>query len=374
MNMTINPPKLAITSVDIRRDLILPMRHFTRLRLDHFYRRAPYGDLLPEEMPGNLSHYSNPVELFRLLSRRKPEVIQNLELFAVRQLPYILAVTRYAREHRIPLIAGVHYSLPIVKRYGRPGAAVLRTILAPTLRSTQLYFYLNEGGRKNLAWIGVPENHMMRLMYGTWGIDPKEFTPERDGREPGWGADPVLLYVGRIHPEKGILDMLEAFDLVNRERPEVRLALIGDGPLRSEAQRIVSRKPWAEKARFLGTIKHRDLPPFFRAATVFVSPSVHTARWEEYVGMTNIQAMASGVPVVSTRSGAIPEYVPESAGILAPENDPLTLAQAVMKLLSDRDLREEMGRNGRDTACERYDSERNVRQAEEKILSILPNR
>ena len=91
--------------------------------------------------------------------------------------------------------------------------------------------------------------------------------------------------------------------------------------------------------QLLGTVKNRDLPPHFRNADVFIAPSITTHRWEEQVGMTNIQAMASGVPVISTLSGAIPEYVPDGvAGILVPEQDPRALAEAIRRITVDNEL------------------------------------
>jgi glycosyltransferase involved in cell wall biosynthesis len=212
---------------------------------------------------------------------------------------------------------------------------------------------------------------MQRLMYGTWGVDLEEFTPRPDGREPAWGSDPVLLFVGRIHPEKGIEDLLEAFGKVINNQPAARLVLIGDGPQRPAAEAQVQQRGWRERVQFLGTIKNRDLPPYLRAATVFVAPSVRTPRWEEYVGMTNLQALACGTPVVTTRSGAIPEYVPETAGYLVPEHDPPALAEAILKLLADHDLCRRMGAAGREHVSQCCDALKNVLQAEAEILQLV---
>jgi glycosyltransferase involved in cell wall biosynthesis len=101
---------------------------------------------------------------------------------------------------------------------------------------------------------------------------------------------------------------------------------------------------------------------------------VSTGRWEEYVGMTNLQAMACGLPVVSTRSGAIPEYVPATAGLLVPQRDPQALAGAVLDLLSDPARRERMGQAGRAHAVEFYDARRSVLRAEEELLCLLDRR
>jgi glycosyltransferase involved in cell wall biosynthesis len=364
-------PVFAMVSADIRRDLILPLRHLSRLRLVHLYQQAPYGDLTQEDFDPTLVRYTSPLDLYRRLVRARPQILQNVELLAVRQLPYAAAITLYARLHRLPLVAGVHISLPAQDRFGQLPASLLKLLLTPAVRCTSRFFYLNDGGRRNLEWLGVPEGKMKRLMYGTWGVDPHEFTPEPDGREPGWGPSPVLLFVGRIHPEKGIADLFAAYALVRRKEPDASLVLIGEGPERAAYEETVRRQGWDGSVRFLGAVANRDLPPYLRAAAVFVSPSVKTGRWEEYVGMTNLQAMACGVPVVSTRSGAIPEYVPESAGILVPERDPRALAGAILDLLSDPVRRASMGQAGRAQAVEFYDAKRSVLRAEDELICLL---
>lgn len=361
-------PTLAIVSTDIRRDLVAPMRCFERLHIVHYYRYAPYGDLAPEDMDGSLLRYTSPRDLFWQLERARPDIVQGVEPFSFRLLPYQAAISLYTRLRGVPLFAGAHIGRPLHIKYGRLPALLLRVLAQSCLRSTRLFFYLNEGARRNLLWLGVPEAKLVRHMYGTWGIDPDEFTPLRDGREPKWQQEPVLLFVGRIHAEKGIFDLLEAYGQIRCLAPAVHLAVIGDGPQRGQVERLVHEKGWHDYVHLLGTVKNRDLPPYFRAATLFVSPAVATRRWEEYVGMTNLQAMACGLPVISTRSGAIPEYVPETAGVLVPEHDPEALAAAVLCLLPDEARRREMGQAGRSHAARHYDARKNVQLAERIIL------
>jgi colanic acid/amylovoran biosynthesis glycosyltransferase len=93
---------------------------------------------------------------------------------------------------------------------------------------------------------------------------------------------------------------------------------------------------------------------------------------EEYAGMTNIRAMACGVPVVSTRSGAIPECVPDAAAVLVPERDPEALAEAIVQLLCNESLRRKMGQVGRAYVIDHCDARKNVERAEEIILERCP--
>lgn len=365
-------PTFAVVSTDIRRDLVAPMRHFARLRVVHFYRRAPYGDLAADEWHEGLIAYKGPVDLFRRLWRARADVIQGVEPFAVRLLPYLYAGFAVAVGRRIPLVIATLENRPLAEKHGPFIAWLLRLFLRPVFRHARLIIYLNEGARRNVLAVGPYEAKLQRLPYGAWGVDLAEFTPQRDGREPDFGPGPVLLFVGRLHPEKGIYDLLDAFGRVRAAYPSAVLVLAGDGPARAEVERVVARQGWGEAVRLLGTVKNRDLPPIFRAAHVFVAPSVTTRRWEEQVGMANVQAMACGVPVVSTRSGAIPEYVPDGvAGILVPEREPQPLAEAIQRLLADEGLRRRMGEGARAHACAHYDAARNVAAAEEVILGLV---
>lgn len=372
---SINKPKLAIISIDIRRDLIKPLRIFSRLNIIHFYKIAPYDDLSPEDWDETLIKYNNFRHLLHLLRKEKPDIIQTVEILSLKQWLIQWIIFLYARTHNIPLFAGVHISRPLKEKYGLILSHLLKLAIYPTTRYSSIFFYLSDGAKNNLRWLGVPEQKLVRHMYGTWGVDPEEFTPQRNGREPNWGDEPVLLFVGRIHAEKGILDLLEAYKIVSSKIPNVQLVIIGNGPQMDQVKLTIRENQWQDRVLTLGTIKNQDLPPYFRAATIFVSPSVTTRKWEEYVGVTNLQAMASGKAIISTRSGAIPEYVPEGAGILVPENNPQALAKAICDLLSNQELRQQMGQFGREYTLYKYDAARNAKLAENIIIEkcFLPD-
>jgi glycosyltransferase involved in cell wall biosynthesis len=358
-----------MVSTDIRRDLIEPLRHFSRLQITHYYRRASYGDLTADELDGSLIHYHSPMDLYRGLQQTRPEIIQGVEPFAVRLLPYVFSGWRAARRLHARLVIVTLENRPLPVKHGRSVAWLLRLALRPVFDDARLIIPLNEGAARNVLTVGPFSNKLQRLMYGTWGVDLSEFTPRRDGREPDFGGSQVLLFAGRLHLEKGIFDLLDAFALVRERAGDVQLLIVGDGAARSAVEQLVQERGWRDVVHLTGTVKNRDLPPYFRAADVFVAPSITTRKWEEQVGMTNIQAMACGVPVVSTRSGAIPEYVPDGvAGTLVAERAPHALADAILQLLSDQPLRQRLGRGGRMYAEMHYSAIANILRAEGVIL------
>jgi len=364
-------PRLAMVSEEIRGDLIEPLRWVTRVELLHFYRRASYGDLDPEALADpSLRRYRGPADLLRALARARPDLLQGVDPFALRLMPILYTVFAVSRILGRPLLLVTLENRPLPIKYGQ-GARLLRPLLRPVFRWARRIVVLNEGARANVRWIGPFEGKTERRMYGTWGVDPERFTPERDGREPDFGPGPVLLFVGRLVEEKGVRDLMQAFPRVRARFPQACLVLIGAGPLRAELEAFSRRPPWAGAVRMLGPVRHRELPPYFRAADLVISPSRTTRKWAEQVGMVNLQAMACGVPVIATRSGAIPEYVPDGvAGRLVPEGDPEALAEVILSLLEDGALRQRLGRQGRIYALAHYDARQHVAAAEALWLAL----
>ena len=362
-------PLYAIVSTDIRRDLVRPVRHFTKLRIIHLYRRASFGDLAADELDNSLVAYGSPSELLRSLWRMRPDVVQGVEPFAVRLLPYLYSVWAASLLLRAPLVVVALENRPLAEKHGRLVASMLQAALRPVFDRADLLIVLNEGARRNVLSVGSYQEKVQRVMYGTWGVDLAEFAPERGAQRLSPGREPVVLFVGRLHREKGVFELLDAFGLIRARFPDARLLLVGDGPARAEMENVIASRGWTSHVTLMGVVLNRDLPRIMRTADVLVAPSLTTRKWEEQVGMSSIQAMACGVPVVSTRSGAIPEYVPDGvAGLLVPERDSGALAEAVVRILSDQGLRLRLGRAARDYAIEHYDERANVQRVEQVIL------
>ncbi|HID31346.1 MAG TPA: hypothetical protein EYP19_15285, partial [Desulfobacterales bacterium] len=177
-------PVSAIISTDIRRDLIAPLRHFTCLRIVHFYRRVPYKDLSPDELDESPVAYGSPLDLIRRLRQTRPDIVQGVEPFLMRLLPYLYAVFAVALLQRIPLVVVTLENRPLAEKHGPILSWLLQAILRPVFSYARLIICLNEGARRNVLSVGPYDEKLHRLMYGTWGVDLEEFTPQRDGREP----------------------------------------------------------------------------------------------------------------------------------------------------------------------------------------------
>lgn len=182
------------------------------------------------------------------------------------------------------------------------------------------------------------------------GVDPSLFRfDEKSSKETRdkykLSGDPVILFVGRIVPEKGVHLLLEAYRTVKKKVPNAKLLLVG--PIQTYrhinyASNII--KACKNGIRFLGSVSHRELVSIFCAADLFVNPVLIP----EAFGMVNVEAMACEKPVVATQIGAIPEVVENGkTGMLVPPGKTAALAEAILRIIKDQSLAEEMGNAGR---------------------------
>lgn len=195
-------------------------------------------------------------------------------------------------------------------------------------------------------------------------VDTTKFRPiEKENlniNKVGYGIDAnsrVLLFAGRITWEKGIDKVLEAFDYIKHDH--VELLVIGD-----MAMALQEKSPYADKLiklgkkyqgkiHFTGYVEHDKLPELYNLADIAVLPSM----WEEPAGLTMVEAMACGTPVITTKSGGIPEYVAD-AGIVLERNENLSreIASSIDLLLEDRDLYQTLRNKGIERVRKNFDS------------------
>lgn len=216
----------------------------------------------------------------------------------------------------------------------------------------------------NLARLHLPEiSERIQTVYN--GVDTRHFTP---GPGP---APPRLLFVGRISPEKGIHVLVEAFVLLADKFPQLTLQIVGP-PWQLPRNFLVSLSRQSSVAglerfypgsyldalkamvppglvgrvQFTGMVQQAELPSHYQQAQVLVNPSL-----SESFGVSLIEAMACGVPVVAAATGGMVELVRKSgAGLLVRPDDARSIALALEQLLQQDQLRSRLGEQGRDFA------------------------
>lgn len=221
--------------------------------------------------------------------------------------------------------------------------------------------------QKNIdAFIAVSTGVRDVLVEG--GIDRKriyivpdgiDFTPYEENKEKGVlrrelnfsSTDYVVGIVAHLADHKGHKYLIEAVRLLKEKLPEVRLIIVGEGPLKLELTRQVRDFHLEDVVFFLGF--REDIPRILASLDLFVLSS-HM----EGLGSSLLEAMASRLPVVATRVGGIPDVViPQETGLLVPPKNPAALAEAILEMYRHRDKAREMGQRGYEVVHQKFSAE-----------------
>jgi len=156
--------------------------------------------------------------------------------------------------------------------------------------------------------------------------------------------DKIVLFVGGLKEVKGIVFLIEAFKIINKKLPDARLFLVGDGPEKNNLENAVKEGGLEGKVTFIGKVENQKIPEYMALADIFVLPSL-----SEGLGIVNLEAMASGLPIVATNVGGIPEVVKDGEnGFLVDPEDSQKIAEKVLLLLEDSGLRKNISDNNKE--------------------------
>ena len=275
----------------------------------------------------------------RVLRRFDPDVIHTVN-------PFILGTggVFYARQLGVPLVASYHTNVATYARFYKLG--FLEGAARWWTKTWHSWACINlctsEAARDYLLCEGIK-----RIRLWPQGVDTHRFHPKRASEEwrvrlsDGHPEEKILLFVGRLAPEKGI-GRLRA---VLREVSGARLAIVGDGPARKALEKEFRGTPTV----FTGLLTGHDLAAAYASADLFLFPST-----TDTLGMAMIEGLASGLPVVATRTGAANEVVSEGDnGLLYEPASDVELVAAVRRILEDEALRVSLSRGARAAANER---------------------
>lgn len=207
------------------------------------------------------------------------------------------------------------------------------------------------------------------------GVDPARFTTERSrstpfAREFGIGpGEPVLGVLAVLRPEKDHATLLRAATLVARQVPDLRVLVVGDGPMRANLQRLATELGIVDRTIFTGA--RTDVRDVLAALNVFALAS-HTV---ECFPIALLEAMASGLPAVCTAVGGVPEMIEDGVtGVVVAPRDPHALADAITALLNDPERARRMGCSARARLEARFSLLASIRAAETALEHIATTR
>jgi L-malate glycosyltransferase len=231
-----------------------------------------------------------------------------------------------------------------------PRSLLKRALTDFGLSRARLVVCGNRDGQQLLAAKGY---HGASEVIPQLGLDPASVPDARRGPHSNHEECPTIGFFGRLVDEKGVLDLLSALKAVI-DRPW-RLLVAGDGPLRSDIERVWLPQ-FGERLCLLGAISHADVQSHLSNVDVFVLPSYSVTAWKEQFGITLVQAMFAGCACIGSTCGAIPEVL-DGMGLIFPERDVPALTAALRQLLDDPDHRLRVGAQGREFARSRYSNE-----------------
>lgn len=220
--------------------------------------------------------------------------------------------------------------------------------LARKVAAADLVVCISDYTRAQLMALCDPQ-HWSKLHVVHCGVELERYQPHDSARST---AAPVqILAVGRLSHEKGHLMLLAAVAELRRRSVFARCTLVGDGPLRGRLEAEAKRLEIEDVVTFTGAVSQDEMPAFFARADIFCQPS-----FAEGIPVVLMEAMAVGLPVVSTSVAGIPELVTDGhAGVLVPPGRPDLLADALSRLVASADLRIAMGRAGRAIVEQHFD-------------------
>jgi len=167
----------------------------------------------------------------------------------------------------------------------------------------------------------------------------------------------VIVCVGRLVHRKGQDKLIEAMPQVLKKFPDAVLLLVGEGPIRSMLDKLIRHHGLEHNVIFTGRIKFEELPKYIQLGEVFAMPSRDRffGLEVEGLGIVYLEASACGVPVIVGKSGGAPDAVIDNqTGLIVDGTNPKEISDAICKLLDNKDLAMQMGRNGRQWVVENW--------------------
>ncbi len=223
-------------------------------------------------------------------------------------------------------------------------------------REMDYFLVMSEDMRKDLLALGAPDEKIITHYHG---INAARF--QYDGRMYENNGPFRILCVGSLEPKKGQHHLLRAVAQVRKIRPDIDLqvTLVGKGHLQAELERIIERNGLTHRVEFAGYVPHLDhrLLEYYHRADVFVHFSTTQPDYDkEGIPGTVVEAMASGLPVITTRHAGIPEVLTDGIhGVLLDESDTDGIVRSLVNLYDHPERRRALGQNAARHALSRLD-------------------
>jgi glycosyltransferase involved in cell wall biosynthesis len=288
--------------------------------------------------PGNLHFAMFKSQLKLLLMNFRPDIIDlEDEPFNLGSFQIVRYRNRYSPNSKIVLHASQHQFKHYPPPFNFTEKHVLKNIDGVLARNEMAENVLRKKGFKNL------------IKIITHGVNTNAFHPQnlpKLDRQLNLMNKLVIGFVGALEKHKGVQHLIQALAGLN-----CCLLLVGEGRYKSELQKLAKKNKI--DVNFLPNSTHKEVAQYMNCMNIFVLPSLTMRNWVEKFGRVLIEAMASGIPIIGSSSGEIPNVIGE-AGIIFQEGDVNDLRNKLQMLLDNPQMRKELGAKGRKRAEENY--------------------
>jgi len=322
-------------------------------------------------------------DLFPVIKAR-PRFSKHIQLFAYEPGPIVAALRRH-RPHLIdlnhePYSVACAEVLTLCSWYAPQAVVVLQTCQNIFHRYPPPFSWLERRALRRVAAAHVCSETVRELLRAKgfqkpvaivpFGVNTEAFCQRRVFKSES-NETPTIGFVGRMLPGKGLNILADALAQLGAEKWNV--LLVGDGPERKTFETTMASRGLLNRAHFTGAISYDRVPDLYQQMDMLVVPTETTERIREQFGRVLVEAMASGLPVIGSTCGAIPEVI-DDAGLIFPEGNSAALAAALRRLLLDCALREELTRAGRRRVMQHYSWDRVADKMHEMFWQILRNK
>jgi len=176
-------------------------------------------------------------------------------------------------------------------------------------------------------------------------------------------------FIGSLAPWQGVEYLIKSAPLILEEVIETKFLIVGDGVVREELEDIIRELGLDDRFIFTGTIPHRDVPKYINASEVCVVPKIPLKFG--YSPLKLYEYMACRKPVIASRLSGFEILEQNNAGILVEPENSHKLAKAIIKMLKNKELREEMGRNGREVVVRKYSWKKVAENIEKVCMDVV---
>jgi glycosyltransferase involved in cell wall biosynthesis len=276
----------------------------------------------------------------------------------------LYTLSRLKDKFKYKLVYRYPYTLPFTHIFDKRSEFTRRK----AFNKIDHFICISETAKKNLEFEGIDGSRIDVVLNS---VDLSFFSPGKKnpyllkklGISP---IDKVILFVGKLTSWKNPFTILYASKILLQKGIPVKILLAGQGAQKKNLQKMSSLLNINERVVFLNFIENNELNQYYRLADVLVMPSMTILTWEDQFPFAVVEAMASGVPVIVTNSGGMPELVGD-AGRVFPQGNYRELSEHLIAILTNEGLRQLMSNKSRQRAELMFDNKKNSI----KILSIF---